>query len=265
MRSGGWLLFFTMPYHLKIDSSTILKHSIAGANSFLGENKLKRWGDRLLDLVRDEDNSTGHLKFTLADVQFIASKNTGYVSKVHVSIIEDVPRQPEVELVTNLKRVRTDTSPQIHVPSVGKVHLYEPLEKSRDFCGLESTIGPLGFDLCYKFDTAECVVYALSFISRMQWFWRASFDCQHLLKNCNCPGLLINSHSTKIAGIEVSLSTWKFASLTPLFLWSLNVSTKLSCTLLASMRPCVDPEKIHVSIPSALLLANELQWILTKI
>ncbi|MEL6813834.1 MAG: D-Ala-D-Ala carboxypeptidase family metallohydrolase [Cyanobacteria bacterium J06598_3] len=126
-----------MPYYLKIDSSTILKQSIADSNTLPTEDKYEISSDvepmRLLGLVRDEDNSTGHLKFTLADDQFIAGKNTWYVSKFHASIIEEVPRQPEVELVTNLERDRTDRGPQIQVPGVGSVHLYDPVGRSRDF------------------------------------------------------------------------------------------------------------------------------------
>ena len=51
-----------MPYYLKIDDSTVLKQSIADANTLSTEDKYEISSDvepmRLIGLVRDEDNST---------------------------------------------------------------------------------------------------------------------------------------------------------------------------------------------------------------
>lgn len=132
-----------MPCYLKIDQPTVLKQSTEAAANLPAADKYAIGPDvepmRLLGLVRDEDNTTGHIKFTLADNRFLAGKNTWFASKFHVSVIEEVERSPEVVVVTNLTRDKSKKGPQVLIPGVGKVHLYEPVGKSKSFFWYELT------------------------------------------------------------------------------------------------------------------------------
>ena len=132
-----------MPYYLRVDHPTILKQSTAQASELADKDIFPISNDiepmRLLALIRDEDNRTGHIKFTLADGQFLAGRNTWFASKYHVSVLEDVIRSPETELITNLERDKKDLGPSMHIPGIGKVHYYEPVGNSKNFYWYELT------------------------------------------------------------------------------------------------------------------------------
>ena len=132
-----------MPYYLKINEPTVLKQSMADASTLPDEDKYPVSPEiepmRLLGLVRDDDNTTGHIKFTLADNRFLAGKNTWYVSKFYASIIEEVERSCETALITNLERDKSDRGPQVFIPGVGKVHLFDPVGRAQNFFWYELT------------------------------------------------------------------------------------------------------------------------------